>query len=86
MVMLEVPIASGDRRYAVRPPAPAKAQRLQSPQPVQERPDLIEWGGHLMIVLGCTSGGAPYGLSEEEEEMEMRPDPADVELLRGVPW
>jgi hypothetical protein len=86
--MLEVPIASGDRRYAVRPPAPARAQRLQSLQPVhiQETPDLIEWGGHVMIVLGFTSGGAPYGPSEEEEEMEMRPDPADVELLRGVPW
>ena len=82
--MLEVPIASGDRRYAVRPPASARAQRLQSSQPVHGTPDLIEWGGHLMFVVGCTSGGAPYGLSEEE--LEMRPDPADVELLRGEPW
>jgi len=56
--MLEVPIAPGDRRYAVRPPRPARVRRRQSSQPVQETPDLIEWGGHLMFVVGCTSGGA----------------------------
>src|SRR6266536_737407 len=77
MVMLKVPIAPGDRRYAVRPPPPARVRRRQSPEPVQETPDLIEWGGHLMFVVGCTSGGTPYGPSEEE--MEMLLDPADIE-------
>jgi hypothetical protein len=84
MVMLRVPIAPGDRRYAVRPPPPARVQRRQPSEPVQGTLDLIEWGGHLTFVVGCTSGGAPYGPSEEE--MEMLLDPADVELLRGEPW
>jgi hypothetical protein len=84
MVMLKVPIAPGDRRYAVRPPPRARVLRRQASQPVQETPDLIGWGGHLMFVVGCTSGGAPYGLSEEE--MEILLGPADVELLRGDPW
>jgi hypothetical protein len=84
MVMLEVPIAPGDRRYAVRPPPRARVLRRQSSQPVHETLDLIGWNGHMMFVVGCTSGGAPYGPSEEE--MEMLLDPADVELLRGEPW
>lgn len=82
--MLEVPIAPGDRRYAVRPPPRARVRQRQSPEPVQETPDLIEWGGHEMFVVGCTSGGAPYGVSEEE--MEMFLDPSDIELLRGEAW
>ena|SRR5215471_4182615 len=81
MVMLQVPIALGDRRYAVRPAPRARVRRSKSPEPVPETPDLIEWGGHLMFVVGCTSGGAPYGPSEEE--MEMFLDPADIGLLRG---
>jgi hypothetical protein len=84
MVMLEVPIAPGDRRYAVRPPPPARVPRRQPSQPVEETLDLIEWGGQMMFVVGCTSGGVPYGPSEEE--MEMLLDPADVELLREEPW
>src|SRR6266700_1635864 len=84
MVMLKVPIAPGDRRYAVRPPPPTRVRRRQPSQPVQETLDLIEWGGQMMFVVGCTSGGAPYGPSEEE--MEMLLDPADVELLWGEPW
>lgn len=43
----EVPIAPGDRRYAVSPPPPARVRRRQSSQPVRETPDLIEWGGHV---------------------------------------
>ncbi len=82
--MLKVPIAPGDRRYAVRPSPPARVRRRQPSQPVQEAPDLIGWGGHLIFVVGCTSGGAPYGPGEEE--MEMLLGPADVELLRGEPW
>ena len=84
MVMLEVPIAPGDRRYAVRPPPRARVLPRQSSQPVQETVDLIGWGGCTMFVVGCTSGGAPYGPSEEE--MEMLLDPVDVEPLRGEPW
>jgi hypothetical protein len=84
MVMLKVPIAPGDRRYAVRPPPPARVRQRQPSQPVQEKLDLIEWGRHMMFVVGCTSGGAPYGPSEEE--MKMLLGPADVELIRGEPW
>jgi len=84
MVMLEVPIAPGDRRYAVRPPPPARVRRRQPPQPVQETSGMIEWGGRRMFVVGYTSGGAPYGLGEEEVEMLL--GPADDELLRGEPW
>src|SRR6266700_4736247 len=47
MVMLKVPIAPGDRRYAVRPSPPARVRRRQPSQPVQETPDLIGWGGPL---------------------------------------
>ena len=82
MVMLKVPIAPGDRRYAVRPPPPAGVRRRQPSQPVQETLDLIEWGGQMMLVVGYTSGGAPYGPSEEE----MFLDAADAELLWGEPW
>jgi len=84
MVMLEVPIAPGDRRYAVRPPPPARVRRRQPSQPVQETSGMIEWGGRRMFVVGYTSGGAPYGLGEEEVEMLL--GPADDELLRGEPW
>jgi hypothetical protein len=78
MVILDVPIAPGDRRYAVRPSSPGRVRRRQPPQPVQETPDLIGWGGQLIFVVGYTSGGAPYGPSEEEVEMLL--GPADVEL------
>ncbi len=50
----------------------------------QGTPDLIEWGGHVMFVVGRTSGGAPYGPGWEEVEMLL--GPADVEFLRGEPW
>jgi hypothetical protein len=84
MVMLEVPIAPGDRRYAVRPPPPARVRQRQPSRPALETPDLIEWGGNSICVVGYTSGGAPYGPSEEE--MELLLGPADVEVLRGEPW
>ncbi len=84
MVMLQVPIAPGDRRYAVWPPSHARVRRRQSPEPVRETPDLVEWGGQLMFVVGWTSGGAPYGLTEEE--METLLHPVDLEPLSGEPY
>lgn len=82
--MLQVPIAPGDRRYAVWPPSHARVRRRQSPEPVRETPDLVEWGGQLMFVVGWTSGGAPYGLTEEE--METLLHPVDLEPLSGEPY
>jgi hypothetical protein len=31
-----------------------------------DAPGWIEWGGQRILVMGCTSGGAPYGLREDE--------------------
>jgi hypothetical protein len=86
MVMLEVPFAPGDRRYAVRPPPRPRVRRRQSPEPVHETPDLIEWGGRLMFVVGYTSGSAPYGPIVEELERSFDPAGIDTLPLRGEPF
>lgn len=44
-------------------------RRLQAesePRPCLEDDSWVEWGGELIWAVGFTSGGAPYGLSEEE--------------------
>jgi len=84
MVMLEVPIAIGDRRYAVRPPPRARVRPRQPPETVREAPDVIGWSGNLPVLGGCTPGGDPYGPSEDA--MELILDPADLELLQGDTW
>jgi hypothetical protein len=76
MVMLEVPIAPDDQRFAVRPP-PRPTARRPVPHPDQCPPAVIEWGGKLIFVIGCTSGGVPYGLQMEEIFT-----PAEIEMLR----
>jgi hypothetical protein len=80
MVMLEIPIAPGDRRFAVRPP-PVPRVRRRAPEPSPELPDVVEWGGQLIFVVGHTSGGAPYGPTIEEIEDLF--DPAEIECLLG---
>jgi hypothetical protein len=76
MAMLKVSIAPDDQRFAVRPPPRPRVRRPRASEPTPE-PDIIEWGGQLMYVIGWTSGGFPYGLNEgeireifDQEEME----------------
>lgn len=82
MVMLEVPIAPGDQKYAVRPP-PRPRTRRKALDPDLRPPQIIEWCGHLMMVIGWTEGGAPYGLGEEELEEIYSPE--EIERMCGDP-
>jgi hypothetical protein len=67
MLQLGATIADGDRKYAVRPPSVPKRR---PPDREEELLSLgvIEWCGVLILPVGYTSGGAPYGLMGEELE------------------
>jgi hypothetical protein len=66
MLQLGATIADGDRKYAVRPPSVPKPRRPPEDDPLDL--GLIEWGGQLILPVGYTSGGTPYGLMGEELE------------------
>lgn len=43
-------------------------------EPLPDGDDWVEWGGELILAMGFTAGGAPYGVSVDEfrEDNEMR--------------
>ncbi len=53
------------------------------PDPLQ---DVVEYGGELIWVVGCTPGGAPFGPRVEIVDGELRfPDPEPIDL-GAEPW
>lgn len=80
LVSLGVTLSESDQKWAVRPPpVPRRRPTHRDPEPLL--PDLIEWGGDLIYVVGWTSGGAPYGLQGEDLEEFLQ----ELEL-DGIDW
>lgn len=83
LVRLGCPVAPGNRKYAVRPPHRRRIRR-SAPRYDPGPPDAIEWGGELMMVMGWTSGGAPYGLNQEEMEGIFGQEEIKPPVFRGL--
>lgn len=67
LLAIGFPLAPGEARWAVRPPA---APKRPPADPVEYDPDWVWVGDQRMFVVGYTSGGAPYGYVEDVEESE----------------
>lgn len=83
MTILGLPIPPDDERYAVRPP-PRPRVRRRAAEPEPSPPQIIEWCGHLIMVMGWTEGGAPHGLGQDELEDIFSPE--EVDELCGDPF
>ncbi len=53
-----------------------KKRNSNEDEPLPEGEDWVEWGGELIMAMGFTAGGAPYGVSldefREDNEMQSR--------------
>jgi hypothetical protein len=69
LTMIGAPIDDHDHKYANRPPdVPKRRRRAEvdhEESPFTEH-GIIEWGGHLIMPMGHTSGGVPFGIMGEE--------------------
>ncbi len=54
----------------------SKKRKNHEDEPLPDGDDWVEWGGELIMAMGFTAGGAPYGVSVDEfregNEMESR--------------
>jgi hypothetical protein len=80
LASLGVDLAESEQMWAVRPP-PVPKRRPAPPNREPLLPDLIEWGGEPIYVVGWSDSGFPYGLMGEDLAEFLRELESD-----GIDW